>query len=227
MFIFGKDALFVRLGVLLSDMEATLSTAVPIRRIALYARCSTTRDQSTDAQLRELNNYCRARGWAVVEEIIDHGFSGTNANRPGLKKLLELARTRKIDTVVILKLDRLFRSLRHVVTTLQELSDLGVEFISVCDQVDMTTSAGRLMVHLLAAFAEFEANLIRERTLIGLDHAVSQGKRLGRPPRAEYSQIQELHAKGLSYRKIRKELGCSFGAITSALRSERNGVPKA
>lgn len=197
------------------------------KRIALYARCSTSRDQSTDAQLRELRNYCEARGWSVAEEIIDHGFSGTNANRPGLKKLLDLSRARKVDAVVILKLDRLFRSLRQLVTTMQELSDLGVEFVSVKDQVDMTTAAGRLLVHLLGAFAEFEADLIRERTLIGLDFAVSQGKRLGRPPRAEYSQIQLLRSKGFSYRKIRQELGCSFGAITSALKTERNGGQKA
>ena len=196
------------------------------KRIAVYVRCSTSRDQSTEAQLRALDEYCNARGWLIAEKIEDFGFSGTNANRPGLRKLMQLARTRKIDTIVILKLDRLFRSLKHLVSTLQEWKELGVEFISVVDQVDMTTAAGRLMVHLLAAFGEFEAALIKERTLLGLDNARAKGVRLGRPASTDYSKIVELRSKGLSYRKIRAMLHCSFGAITSAIRAERKSVPK-
>jgi DNA invertase Pin-like site-specific DNA recombinase len=203
-----------------------LSSSSKVHRVAVYARCSTARDQSPEAQLRELKSYCEARGWHIAEEIVDHGYSGTTDKRPGFKRLMQLSRERKVDVVVTLKLDRLFRSLKNLVIILQELEELGILFISVVDQIDMTTASGRLMVHLLGAFAEFEAALIRERTLIGLDNAIAKGKRLGRPLSTNQSQIRELRSKGFSYRRIRKELGCSFGAITSALRAERKSGPE-
>ncbi|MBK9321381.1 MAG: recombinase family protein [Bdellovibrionaceae bacterium] len=192
------------------------------KRVVLYARCSTTRDQNPEVQLAELKRFCMSRGWTVVEEIVDHGFSGTNADRPGLKKLLKLARERQIDVVAVLKLDRLFRSLKHLIITVEEFEELNIEFVSVKDQLDLTTSAGRLLRNLLACFAEFEAALIRERTLIGLDHAVAVGKKLGRPQTKDIRAIQELRAEGLSYRKIAKSLNCSMGAVCRAL----NSAPK-
>ena len=204
-----------------------MSIAAPIKRIALYARCSTSRDQSPEAQIRELRNYCAARGWEIAEEVVDHGYSGTTDKRPGLKRLMELSRARKVDVVITLKLDRLFRSLKHLILTLQEFEELGIEFVSTGDQIDLTTSTGRFTMHVIGAFSQLERDIIVSRTMVGLANARAKGKRLGRPPRAQYSQIQDLRAKGFSYRKIRKELGCSFGAITSALRAERNGGQKA
>ncbi len=189
------------------------------KRAVLYARCSTTRDQNPEMQLAELRRHCLAREWIIADEITDHGFSGTNADRPGLKKLLMLVRERQVDVVIVLKLDRLFRSLKHLVLTVEEFEELNVEFVSVKDQLDLTTSAGRLLRNLLACFAEFEAALIRERTLMGLDHAVSMGKKLGRPQVNDVEAVRSLRLKGLSYRKIAQQLNCSMGAVCRALRT--------
>jgi DNA invertase Pin-like site-specific DNA recombinase len=192
------------------------------KRVAIYARVSTSRDQKPEVQIDELRRYCQARGWEVVGEIVDRGYSGKTDQRPGFKELMVLARTRKIDIVVVVKLDRLFRSLKHIVLTTQEFKDLGVQFVSLRDQIDMTTSAGQLMLHLLAAMAEFELSLGRERTMAGLDHARSKGKRLGRPPTSNVEGIKNLRTAGMSFRNIMKELGCSMGAVNRAL----GGAPK-
>jgi len=187
------------------------------KRAALYARCSTSRDQNPEVQISELRRYCKAREWEITEEIIDHGYSGTTADRPGLKELLKLVRERQVDVVVVIKLDRLFRSLKHLILTLGELEELNVEFVSVKDQFDLTTSAGRLLRNLLGCFAEFEASLIRERTLLGLDHAVSKGIKLGRPLTNDFGAITTLRDQGLSYRQIAKQLNCSMGAVCRAI----------
>ena len=189
------------------------------KRIVIYARCSTTKDQKPEVQMEELKRYCQARGGQVTHEIIDTGFSGTTDKRPGLQQLNKLVRSRQVDVVLVLKLDRLFRSLKHLVTTLQEYSELGIEFISVKDQIDMTTASGRLMVHILAAFAEFEAALIRERTILGLEYARSKGKILGRPQKHDFLAIIKLRQQGLSYRQIEKQLGCPMAVITRAVQS--------
>lgn len=191
-------------------------------RAGIYARVSTSRDQKPEVQLAELQRYCEARGWRVITELADRGYSGKTDQRPGLKDLMLLARSRKIDVVVVVKLDRLFRSLKHVVATMQEFRELGVQFVSLRDQIDMTTAAGQLMMHMIAAFAEFELALGRERTTAGLDHARSKGKQLGRPKTIDDDGIRHLHQQGLSFRKIMKELGCSMGAVNRAL----GGAPK-
>ena len=186
------------------------------KRILLYARVSTS-EQNPQIQISELRRYSEARNWVITEEIIDLGFTGANDKRPGLQRLLSLAKSRQIDVVVVVKLDRLFRSLKHLISTLHEFSELGVEFISVKDQIDMTTASGRLMVHMLGAFSEFEKSLIVERTIAGINHARNQGKRLGRPPVADADEIRRLRISGLSYRKIMKQLGVSMGVVCRAI----------
>jgi len=196
------------------------------RRVVTYSRVSTTRDQNPEVQRAELKRYCESRGWLIVEEILDHGFSGTRADRPGLKRLLQLVRAREVDAVVIVKLDRLFRSLKHLVLTATEFSETGVELVSLKDQLDFTTSAGKLLFHLLACFSEFEAAIIRERTILGLEYAKSKGKVLGRPMHWDYAKILELRSSGLSYSAIQKNLGCSKGAICRAIQSApETGAP--
>jgi DNA invertase Pin-like site-specific DNA recombinase len=191
-------------------------------RIATYSRVSTAHhDQNPQIQVDELRRYCVARGWTVTEEITDHGYSGGSDQRPGLKRLLELVRSRRVDAVVVTKLDRLARSLKHLMTLLDEFSALGVQFVSLHDQIDLTTASGRLMLHILAAFGEFERGLVRERTLAGLAHARSKGVRLGRPPLYSPTKIQLLRSQGLSYREISAKTGAPMGSITRALAGAR------
>ena len=186
-------------------------------KVLAYARVSTARDQSTDAQIAELRAFCIARGWQISKEICDHGYSGGTDERPGLKKLLALVRTRQVDVVLVTKMDRLFRSLRHLVNVLEEFANLGVVFTATRDSIDWSTPSGRMFTQVLGALAEFERGLIRERTRVGLAHARSQGKTLGRPRRGLEGEIARLRAGGASYRAIRRQLRCSMGSIRRAL----------
>ncbi|CAK9252017.1 unnamed protein product [Sphagnum jensenii] len=188
-------------------------------RAVTYSRVSThDKGQNPEVQRAELNRYCKARDWPIQEEVIDYGSGGTD-QRPGLKGLMSLVRARKVDVVVVTKLDRFARSLRHLVTALDEFTALGVLFVSVGDQIDLTTASGRLMLHLLAAFAEFERALIRERTLMGLAHARSIGKTLGRPITRPDNEILKLRSEGMSYTQIQKCLGCERSAVYRALKA--------
>lgn len=190
-----------------------------IKRVALYSRTSTSDKQSPELQVHELKEYAALRGWEVVATYTDHGFTGTNTNRPRFRDLMTDSRQRRFDAVVVWKLDRWARSLREILLTLQELADLGVEFISLKDHLDLSTSQGKLMMHILAAFGQFEADIIRMRVLAGLDHAKAKGVRLGRPKKHNPTAIAELRAKGLSYTQIQEQLQVSKGAVCHALRS--------
>jgi DNA invertase Pin-like site-specific DNA recombinase len=149
-------------------------------KVAIYARVSTV-DQQPENQLQELRRYVAARGWEPVE-YIDHGISGTRESRPALDRMLKDARRRRIDQVVVWRLDRLGRSLRHLIVTLAELDELQVGFVSINEGIDLGTPAGRLQMHILAAIAEFERGRLVERVRAGLARAKAQGRRLGRPP---------------------------------------------
>jgi putative DNA-invertase from lambdoid prophage Rac len=187
-------------------------------RALTYSRVSTSHhDQKPEVQVETLRSYSATRGWQIVDDIVDHGFSGGTDRRPGLKRLLTLVRTRKVDVVIVTKLDRLARSLRHLVSLLDEFSSLGVQFVSISDQIDLTTASGRLMLHIIGAFSEFERSLIRERTVAGLAYARSQGKKLGRPKTRDDDAILRLRARGLSYSQIQRELGVSRPSIRRAL----------
>jgi len=154
----------------------TLSTR---RRAAIYARVSTV-EQEPENQLAELRRYVGARGWTAVE-FVDRGISGARDRRPALDALLKGVKRRQFDVLVCWRLDRLGRSLKHLVTLLDELQIVGVAFVSLAEGIDATTPAGKLQMHILAAIAEFERERIRERVLAGLQRAKAQGKRLGRP----------------------------------------------
>ena len=187
-------------------------------KVATYSRVSTQkRDQKPEVQVAELRRYCKARGFKIEHEIVDRASGGTD-DRQGFKRLIQLVRAREVDAVVVVKLDRLFRSLKHLVNTLSEFEALGVKFIATRDQVDLTTPAGRMFVQILGSLAEFERELIRERILLGLDHARSQGKRLGRPKLNDDEAVQELRGQGLSYQAIERRLGVSKGAVCRAIK---------
>jgi len=136
-------------------------------RVALYARVSTT-DQHPEAQVHALEEYVHARGFEVVKAYIDHGVSGRKDGRPALDDLVRDARRRRFDAVVCVRLDRLARSLKHLTELASEWEDLGVELIVLEQSIDTTTSAGRLLFGVLGAIAQFDADLVRERTVAGL-----------------------------------------------------------
>lgn len=189
-------------------------------KAAIYARVSTVNHgQNPEVQLAELRRLCRARGWTIAHEIVDHGYSGGSSSRPGLRRLEALARSREIDVVAVVRLDRLFRSTRHLLTTIAEFTDVGVTFVSLKESIDLTTSAGKLLLGILAALAEFERDLLRERTAAGLAFARAQGKTLGRPRTVDAEEIRRLRASGASYAQIQTALGVSKGAVGRALTS--------
>jgi len=194
-------------------------------RAALYARVSTTdKGQDSDLQLQELREYATRRGWAA-QEYVDDGVSGAATKRPALDELLRAARSRKVDTIIVWRLDRLGRSLSHLLAMLNEFESLGVKFISLRENIDMSTPTGRLMAHLLGAFAEFEREIIRERVRAGIATARRKGKKVGRAPTAPIvlQQIIELHATGMSMRKIAKKTKSSLAVVQRTLANYKSG----
>jgi DNA invertase Pin-like site-specific DNA recombinase len=151
-------------------------------RAAIYARVSTA-EQTCENQLLELRRYVEVRGW-TAKEYVDEGVSGAKDRRPALDQLLADAKRRRFDVLVCWRLDRLGRSLKHLITLLDDLQALGVAFVSLAEGIDATTPAGKLQMHILGAIAEFERERIRERVLAGLRRARAQGRRLGRPRKA-------------------------------------------
>lgn len=188
-------------------------------RVAVYARVSTA-DQDPETQLRELRSYVERRGWALTEEFVDHGVSGVKESRPALNRLLSEARKRRVDVILVWALDRFGRSLRHLVTVIDELGALGVGFVAFTQGIDTTTSnpAGRLTLQVLGAVAEFERAMIRERVRAGVAKAKAKGKPLGRP-RKEVSpeRVHHLRQQGLSLRAIGKHLGVSKNVVARVL----------
>jgi DNA invertase Pin-like site-specific DNA recombinase len=150
------------------------------RRVARYVRVSRS-EQNPDLQLDETARVVGARGWYLVETYTDHGVSGSRERRPELDRMLADARRALFDTVLVWRSDRLFRNLRHMVLTIEELAAMHVDFVSVTEPFDTTTPQGRLLLHMVSAFAEFERQILIERTKAGLDAARRRGKRIGRP----------------------------------------------
>src|SRR5437764_11468014 len=186
----------------------------PITQVALYARVSTLNNQDPEMQLSELREYAGRRGWQIVEEFTDHGVSGCKESRPALNRLMADACRRRFDAILVWKIDRFGRSLKHLVNALAELAALGVAFISLRDNLDLSTPSGRLMFQIIGAMAEFERSLIQERVRAGLRNAKSKGVRLGRPRVfVSESRIDALRVAGASWRAISKELGIALGTV--------------
>ncbi len=172
----------------------------------LYARVSTNDQQTLAMQNRAMREYAARRGWAIALQVRE--VNSGAARREAREKLLEAARRREIDLVLVWRLDRWGRSVTDLLATLQELEHLGVGFVSLTEALDLTTPAGRAMAGLLAVFAEFEREILRERTRAGLAHARANGKRLGRPATAAVhtAEIRELHRAGVSKSEIARRL---------------------
>ena len=175
-------------------------------RAGLYARISTHDQHTLSLQRRAMRDYAARRGWTVAIDVKEVG-SGASV-RELRQKLLDTARRREIDVVVVWRLDRWGRSMADLVMTLQELRDLDVGFVSLTEAVDLTTPSGRAMAGLLAVFAEFEREILRERVRAGLAHARENGARLGRPPTAALNtkQIRRLFRAGVSKAAIARQL---------------------
>jgi putative DNA-invertase from lambdoid prophage Rac len=166
------------------------------KRVAIYGRVSTG-EQSVDMQVSELTDYAQNRGWLIVDQYLDCGVSGSKESRPALNRLMNDARQRKFDILLVCKIDRFGRSLKHVVNSLAELESLGVAFVSLRDSLDLSSPAGRLMAQLLGAISEFERSLITERVRAGIRNARNKGRRLGRPRlEVDKGRIARLRSNG-------------------------------
>ena len=188
---------------------------------AIYARVSTLNGQDPEMQLRELREYCQRRGMTLIDEYVDTGISGAKDRRPELDRLLTDAHRRRFDSVVVWRFDRFARSVSHLLRALETFRSLGIEFVSLSEQVDTSTPAGKLVFTVLGAVAELERSLIAERVKAGLRNARAKGKRLGRPRSyIDTAEIQRLRTQGTSWRAVGAALGVS---AATALHASRKG----
>jgi len=204
----------------------TQESPLTIARVALYARVSTCNGQDPEMQLRELREYAVRRGWEIAGEYTDHGVSGSKDSRPELNQLMADAHRRKFDAVLVWKIDRFGRSLKHLVNALADLSAYGVAFVSFRDNLDLSTPSGRLMFQIIGAMAEFERSLIQERVKAGLRNARAKGKKFGRPRApVDADQVAALRRDGLSWSQVCRTLNVSKGgAQRSVARLPKSNV---
>ncbi len=199
-------------------------------RLALYARVSTRdKDQNPDTQLLRLRNFVTAHPeWHVTKEYVDTASANDILHRTAWRQLLNDAAKRKFDAVLVFKLDRAFRSVKHMHDTLAVWDPLHVGFLSAQEGFDTTTALGRLLLNLLASLAEFELEMIRERVTAGMDRAQREGKALGRPRITENpgrarqltQAIQAVQSGRLSYRKAAHQYGFSVSVLQRAMKEE-------
>ncbi|MGO9834958.1 MAG: recombinase family protein [Polyangiaceae bacterium] len=186
--------------------------APAVVRVCRYLRVSKL-DQNPRLQDDETKEFIARRGWELGATYIDHGVSGSKERRPELDKMLAEVRRKKL-SIVVWRADRMFRSLKHMVNTLDELNALGVNFVSVTEPFDTTTPSGRLLLHLVSAMAEFERSILIERTRAGVAAARRRGARLGRPrARLDEDRLRELRQKGWPVKKLADEMGVGTSTI--------------
>ena len=169
-------------------------------------------------QLAELRDYASRRGWEVFGEYVDQGVSGAKESRPELNRLMTDVHKRHFDVVLCWKVDRFGRSLKHLVNALADLDSYGVAFVSLRDNLDLSTPSGRLMFQIIGAMAEFERSLIQERVRAGLRNAKVRGKTLGRPRLiVNGDEMVRLREQGASFRQIAEAVGVSPGMVRTRL----------
>lgn len=191
----------------MADSKTTTSA-----RAALYARVSTGR-QDEAMQLAEMQEFCERRKWSP-DIFADAGYSGAKASRPELDRMMTECRRGKYNVVVVYRFDRFARSVRQLVEALAEFNELGIQFVSLHENVDTTLPQGKLLFHIFAAIAEFERELTRERVISGLAHARARGVKLGRPKViVNVDRIAQLRAQGMPWRAISDELGVGVATL--------------
>jgi len=198
-----------------------------IARVALYAGVSTLNGQDPEMQLSELREYASRRGWNIAREYVDQGVSGAKESRPELNQLMADVHRRKFDAVLVWKIDRFGRSLKHLVNALADLCAYGVAFISFRDNLDLSTPSGRLMFQIIGAMAEFERSLIQERVRAGLRNARAKGKKFGRPRvQVDALRVAALRRDGRSWSQVCRTLNVSKGSAqrsVALLKADRIG----
>jgi DNA invertase Pin-like site-specific DNA recombinase len=191
---------------------------------AVYARVSTLNNgQDSSMQTRELSEYCQRQGWQVFDQYVDNGVSGKKDSRPQLNRMIKDAHARRFDVVVVWRFDRFARSVSHLLRALETFNALGIDFVSLCEQINTNTPTGKLIFTILGAVSEGERNLIAERVRAGLRNARAKGKTLGRPKKdVDVAQIETLRASGASWRTVAQTLGLSVGTVHAAARTQRH-----
>ncbi len=206
--------------------EGALADDVGVRtRAAIYARVSTLAGQSPQMQLDVLREYAARRELVVAAEFVDHGVSGARDHRPELDRLMAGARQRAFDVVLVYRFDRFARSVRHLVTALDEFQALGVEFVSFSESLDTSTAMYRAMFAIVAALAALERDVILERSIEGQRRARARGTHVGRPRRAvDVARVLRLRAEGQSLRAIASATGASRTVVTRVLRDHERAA---
>jgi DNA invertase Pin-like site-specific DNA recombinase len=186
-------------------------------RAGIYARVSTAEQQTLPMQITALREYAERRGWQIVATAEEVG-SGAK-QRPRQQELVKLAGQRQLDVIIVWRLDRWGRSLPDLIASLRDLTALGVGFVSVTEALDLTTPTGRALTGMLAVFAEFERDILRERVRAGMVQAKKNGKAIGRPAtaRAKADKIRELFALGLSKQQIAERLHIGRASVFRAI----------
>jgi DNA invertase Pin-like site-specific DNA recombinase len=186
-------------------------------RAGIYARVSSAHQQSIPMQVRELGAYARRRGWSVV--LTEKEIGSGAKKRPRREAVMEAARRRAIDVVLVWRLDRWGRSLADLVVTLKELGELGVAFVSLTEAFDLTTPTGRALAGMVAVFAEFEREIRSERVRAGIAQARREGRHLGRPRSASLKakEVKKLFAQGVAKAEIARRLSIGRTSVRRIL----------
>ena len=190
--------------------------------VALYARVSTI-GQECETQLMALRAHVAQRGWQIVEEFVDVGFSGSRERRPALDRLMRAAWAGQFHAVLVWRFDRFARSVKHLVSALDTFRSMNVAFISLQEQLDTSSPIGQATFTIIGAMAQLERDIIRERVCAGVARARAEGRRLGRPPlhRVDIVRALALRAEGRSLRAVARELGVHPMAVRRALSRAR------
>ena len=187
-------------------------------RVAIYCRVSTL-DQSTDSQLLDLKRYIQERGWHIFKEYCDNGISGTKDSRPALNELMDDAKKRRFDVVLVWRFDRFARSTKHLILALEEFRNLGIDFVSYQENIDTRSPLGSAIFTIISAVAQLERDIIAERVKAGLRRAKDRGKRLGRPQGTalDIEAASRLRREGMGLRQIAEKLGSSKTTVSRVL----------
>jgi DNA invertase Pin-like site-specific DNA recombinase len=197
------------------------------RVCALYARVSKS-EQNTESQLLALRQYARRRGFVVFHEYVDNGVSGILESRPALDQLFQDAHLARFEAVIVARFDRLARSTKQLILAAENFEAQGIDFISLAESIDTSTPMGKAFYTVVAAFAQFERDLIRERINLGIARARTEGKTLGRPARIiDRERVLKLHREKKSLREIGKLLNVGKDKVSSIIKTARAARKKA